>query len=101
MRVDHHTPFNTRTSTLGFAAVLLVLILTLFLASCTSNERARLYGGTERITLDSGQRLVNVTWKDTDLWILTRKDSSKPTTYSFKEKSSFGAMEGEIIIEEK
>ena len=78
---------------------LLALVVTLF--SCTANERARNLGGTEHVTLDKGERLVNVTWKRDDLWILTKQDNTKPSTYSFKEKSSYGIMEGEIIITEQ
>lgn len=78
---------------------LLALVVTLF--SCTANERARNLGGTEHVTLDKGERLVNVTWKQDDLWILTKQDNTKPSIYSFKEKSSYGIMEGEIIITEQ
>ena len=78
---------------------LLALVVTLF--SCTANERARNLGGTEHVTLDKGERLENVTWKRDDLWILTKQDNTKPSTYSFKEKSSYGIMEGEIIITEQ
>ena len=58
---------------------LLALVVTLF--SCTANERARNLGGTEHVTLDKGERLVNVTWKRDDLWILTKQDNTKPSTY--------------------
>jgi len=74
---------------------------------CTENTQARMYGGTETIQLEEGVRLVNVTWKSTgaytnsDLWILTKKDTTNPTTYYFKEKSNFGVMEGQVIIIEK
>jgi hypothetical protein len=79
---------------------LTLVVVTLF--SCTANERARNYGGMEHITLDKGERLVNVTWKqDDNLWVLTKQDSTKPSTYSFKEKSSFGVLEGEVIITEQ
>ena len=83
------------------AAFAVILVLTLSLVGCTANESARVYGGTETIDLNPGARLVNVTWKETNLWILTKQDTTKPTTYSFKEKSSFGLMEGEIIINEQ
>jgi hypothetical protein len=81
-----------------------ITLMTL-LYGCTENNRARVWGGTETIQLESGVRLVNVTWKgdkgSTSLWVLTKKDTTKPSTYSFKEKSSFGVMEGEVIIIEK
>jgi hypothetical protein len=79
--------------------IALLLVVTLF--SCTANERARNLGGTEHITLDRSERLVNVTWKKDDLWILTKSDTTKPSKYLFKEKSSYGILEGEIIIEEQ
>lgn len=86
--------------------LLLVATLCLGLTSCTDNTRARIWGGTETVTLEPGVRLVNVTWKGgegttTSLWMLTKKDTTKPTTYSFKEKSSLGVMEGEVIIKEQ
>ena len=36
-----------------------------------------------------------------DLWILTKKDTTVATTYYFNEKSSFGVLEGQVIINEK
>ena len=83
------------------AAFAVALVLTLSLVGCTSNESARRFGGTETIDLKPGARVVNVTWKEVDLWILTKQDTTKPTSYSFKEKSNFGLMEGEIIINEQ
>ena len=78
-----------------------VTLMTL-LYGCTENTRARVYGGTQTIELESGKRLVNVTWKEgSALWILTKEDTTKPTTYRFEEKSNFGMMEGQVIIKEK
>ena len=84
----------------------LPLIAITLLASCTENSRARLWGGTETINLDPGKRLVNITWKSSDksgsnLWILTKQDTTKPSTYLFEEKSSMGMLEGKVIIIEK
>lgn len=84
--------------------VLLAVALMAGLSSCTENQKARAFGGTETINLEEGVRLVNVTWKGkegSDLWILTKKDTTKATTYYFKEKSNFGVMEGQVIIIEK
>ena len=80
-----------------------IMIITI-MYGCTENQKARAFGGTETINLEPGARLVNVTWKGkegSDLWILTKQDTTKPSTYSFKEKSNFGVMEGEVIIIEK
>lgn len=80
--------------------IALVLLSTLFV-SCTENSRVRVWGGTQTIELETNERLVNLTWKDADLWILTKQDTTKPTTYSFKEKSQFGIAEGEVVVVEK
>ena len=85
---------------------LLGLFAITLLASCTDNNKARMWGGTETIQLEPGKRLVNITWKSgdktgADLWILTKQDTTKPSTYLFEEKSSFGIMEGKVIVIEK
>ena len=84
--------------------VLLGLSAIVLFASCTENQKARAFGGTETINLEPGVRLVNMTWKGkdgSDLWVLTKKDTTAPTTYSFKEKSNFGVWNGEVIVIEK
>ena len=80
------------------------IVLTTMMYGCTENNRVKMWGGTETITLDTGKRLVNVTWKDkngTSLWILSKQDTTKPSTYTFEEKSSLGVMEGKVIIKEQ
>lgn len=72
------------------------IILCLVLISCTDNHRARSYGGTETIKLKPNEKFINITWKETSLWIIT-EDTLTNTIYC-REKSSFGLMEGQIII---
>lgn len=81
---------------------ILAIIASLGLASCTENERAKRFGGTATINLPTGQKLVNVTWKDTQLWYLTRqmKPNDSAETYEFKEESSFGIIEGTVKLVE-
>lgn len=73
------------------------------LPACTQNSRAKNFGGTETITLPAGQVLVTATWKDNHPWYLTRdrKSDETPTVYNFKEKISFGVLEGAIVFIEK
>lgn len=74
------------------------------LISCTENSRAKNWGGSETIYLPKNRKLVNVTWKEDELWYLTAPMSKedKPQTHKFQEKSSWGVMEGTItIIESK
>ena len=79
-----------------------MLFALVLITSCTENQRARSFGGTEKIDLPPGQRLINATWKEDDLWYLT-DDMPKdyvPHARVFREKSSFGSMEGSIIFYE-
>lgn len=78
------------------------VIFCLFVMSCTENELARNYGGSMKVDLPCGEKLVNVTWKVQDFWILTREmmEEESPASYKFSEKSNFGVMEGTIILVE-
>lgn len=71
-----------------------ILIFSLF--SCTENNRARQWGGTEELTLKKDEVLINMTWKESNLWVQTL-DTTTGIQY-FREKSSWGWLEGEIII---
>jgi len=73
------------------------LLTTLFLIACTPNKRARSYGGTEIITIPKNNVFINATWKESNLWYLT-KDTIENKFY-LREKSSFGIMEGKIIFQ--
>lgn len=75
---------------------ILIFFTTLLITSCTSNERARNYGGKEEINLEKNHKLLSVTWKENNLWILT-VDTTTNINY-FKEKSSRGIIEGQIIL---
>jgi hypothetical protein len=79
-----------------------VLSVLLFV-SCTQNSRARNFGGTANIELPKGEKLVTVTWKGEEIWYLTRpmSDNDVAETYTFNESSSWGIMEGKVIISEK
>lgn len=72
-------------------------------AACTENTRAKNFGGKGELILPQGQKLITVTWKETNLWYLTRPMSSidSAQTYLFKESSSWGTWEGEFIIKEQ
>ncbi len=81
--------------------LLLLAMVTLF--GCSSQEMAKKYGGTANIALQQGEKLVLMTWKGSNLWILTRPmtSSDKAETYTFRESSSFGIIEGKIVVTEK
>jgi len=76
---------------------LLILFMgTIMLASCTENQRVKNWGGTEEISLKKNEIVLNVTWKETQMWICT-KDTVTGIVY-FREKSNWGVMEGTVII---
>lgn len=77
------------------------LFAALALVSCR-NMTSRTFGGSQEIALKKGQRLIEITWKGTDLWILTEPMDSAyiPKVKTFYERSDFGVMEGSITIYE-
>lgn len=75
----------------------MVAITLLALTSCTDNQRARNFGGTEIIKLEPNEKFINITWKKDNLWIIVQ-DTIKGNYYA-REKSSFGIVQGKVIIE--
>lgn len=71
-------------------------------AGCTTNMMTRKWGGRQTINLPRGRKLVEVTWKDNNLWILTEPMDSGyvPKTKTFYEDSSWELLEGVITIVE-
>jgi hypothetical protein len=76
--------------------LLLICLLGLLASGCTENARTRNFGGSSTQNLPVGQKLVNVTWKSVDLWVLTRPMREGEVA----ENSSFGVMQGKIIFVE-
>jgi hypothetical protein len=72
-------------------------------ASCTDNERVKIFGGTANLTIPQNEKFVNVTWKEFDLWVITKTRTPLDTTYdtyTFKEHSKHGVLEGTYVITE-
>lgn len=76
--------------------LIIFAISLLALAACTENQRARNFGGTEILNLEPNERFINITWKEEDLWIIVQ-DTITGDFYA-REKSSFGVMQGKVII---
>lgn len=84
--------------------ILIMSVMMMALVSCTENSRVKNWGGEGTINLPQGRKLVNVTWKENQIWYLTKPmDSSDVAeTYKFQEESSWGMVEGTFnIIETK
>ena len=82
--------------------LLITILLATVLSGCTGNQVAKNFGGTYKIELPANRKLVNVTWKESDLWILTRNKREGETveSYEFKEDSTLGLVEGTVILTE-
>lgn len=80
----------------------IIALVALTFTSCTQNEMAKNYGGSMVMELPAGQKLINLTWKNDEIWYLSRQmetiDSAE--VYTFQEKSSYGIQEGTITIKE-
>ena len=61
-------------------------------------------GGTTTINLEPNTKLELITWKDDDLWYLTRpmREDDIAETHVYQQKSELGILEGTVkIIESK
>jgi len=83
--------------------LLALSLIAVLSTSCTKNQRAKNFGGKATYYIDADKKFVNATWKDDNLWILTRdrQSSDVKEKYYFKEESSYGVMEGTIIFVER
>lgn len=87
---------------LGILTVVFAFALAITVTSCTEQEMAKEFGGKAEVKLPKGQKLVTVTWKEVNLWYLTRPMRATDTaeTYVFREESNFGIWEGQVTITE-
>jgi hypothetical protein len=79
-----------------------MLTLLLTLLACTDNQRTKAFGGTMRVTVPCDQVVFDVTWKGEDLWYATQPAGQgwRPETKRFAEYSSYGVIQGEVILTE-
>lgn len=83
--------------------VIFVFTAAITLASCTDNARVKNWGGQAELEISKYQKFVNVTWKDEQLWVITKDRTFADTTYNtyrLQEHSSYGMMEGTYVIKE-
>ena len=75
----------------------MVAITLLALVSCTENQRARSFGGTETVKLEPNEKFINITWKQDNLWLIVQ--DTVTGNYYAREKSNFGVLQGKVVIE--
>ena len=81
---------------------LFLLFALVAMSSCTQNQMARTYGGKMTIELPKGEKLINATWKESNLFYLTEpmEEGYIPKSKKFRESSNFGVWESEITFVE-
>ena len=79
-----------------------MLVILLSLLACTENQRSRALSGTMEVKVPCDQSVFDVTWKGEDLWYATQPAPSdwKPSQKRFTEYSSYGVIEGEVVLNE-
>lgn len=100
--------YGSRSSGGGNVAAVIALVimgivfLFSFGRSCSEQSITRSWGGEMDMELEPNQKLVNVTWKENSLWILTKdmKEDDVAETYTFYEKDTTGWLEGAVHIKE-
>lgn len=80
--------------------IALLAVMWFSLTGCKSIAKS--YGGTISIDVPKGQKVIEATWKDSDVWYLTRpmREDEKPEIFTFQEDSNLGIIEGKVIFEE-
>lgn len=79
--------------------ILFILVCIFCLVSCDQYVSREL-GGNTTIKLEPGERLVECTWKNADLWYLVEPMDSDytPKTKIFKESSMLGVLSGQVTF---
>lgn len=84
---------------LSIGGTLLIVVIGYLVSE---QARVKTLGGTMTTRLPAGRKLVNITWKENNVWVLTRPmhQGEEPETYDFAESSSLGLMQGKIVLVE-
>ena len=83
--------------------IFLILAIIALTAMSSCQYFTKEWGGTTKINLEPGEKLVEATWKgDGDLWYMVEpmEDDYVPKTKVFKESSTYGVCEGQVIFVE-
>lgn len=79
-----------------------IILLLFVLISITGCEQtvSRNFGGYTTINLKPGEKLIEATWKDDNIWYLIEPMDSDyiPKTKVFKESAVFGVFNGTVTF---
>ena len=78
------------------AFVFALAVLAIVALSGCDQVITRSLGGTTTYVLPAGAELVNITWKDSNLWVLYYEPATKSCV--FAEQAYVGNLEGKVLI---
>ncbi len=78
--------------------IILLIAMVFCLTGCQYTTKN--FGGNITIELPRGQKLEEITWKDSNLWYLTRpmREDDIVETHTFQERTEFGVLVGTVTI---
>lgn len=81
--------------------LIIIMIVCCVFTGCHNTTRS--FGDSMTVELEPGQKLEEITWKDNDLWILSRpmREDEQAETHTFHEDSEWGVFEGTVTVVEK
>jgi hypothetical protein len=86
-----------------YVCICVFILVSLCIFGCDFNPVTRNFGGTQIIELPVNQKLINVSWDhNSNIWYLSRPmhDTEISETYEFKEQSTYGQLNGTVILKE-
>ena len=74
------------------------VVFTLMFSSCQATTKS--LGGSMTLELEPNQKLEIITWKNSDLWYLTKPmtEEDEAVTHTFQQSSQWGVLEGTVTI---
>lgn len=81
---------------------ILICLAALVAVSC-ENYTTKHFGGTMTINVEPGYKVTNATFKNDEIWYFVEPMDSTyiPSQKKLVEKSMYGALEGEIVFNER
>lgn len=84
-------------------AVIALIAIGMMMSFSSCQGCTRQWGGTTKIELEPGEKLVEATWKNNSIWYLVEPMESDyvPKTKVFKEQSNARMLEGQVVFVER
>lgn len=96
--------YSSRDSSMpGWVWTIIIVVIFIFLLrSCSEQTKTRNFGGEMTVDLPVNQKLEMITWKDDELWYLTKPmtEDDVAETHTFQESSVLGVWEGTVTVVE-